>query len=304
MVNNFSLSQKFYLLQQKNLKNSRFWVISNSEMYSFGAILLELRVLNKIEIVRRGIIKLINEDDTGVKYLDSVINFLKINHGKNLYDIMYRYSYNQYDTAKKEIAQSVEDYLDKNSVENIVDSLRAELLEPGEVSDTNKALILLLDTSNYDVKLSKKFFSEFEQNTLNIKLNEIKAQKNDLTKDLIAITEKYKGGFKDFFISTFASLNPMNLMWLNSQIPIYFGPLIASFLLSVFFTILGIAYKDYPSFYLNLAAFVGFLLLLQIPQKLFKISTNSRLFRITTLVGEVVGIISFLLQTFLIFFPY
>lgn len=218
MSQQYSLSQRFYLFQQKQKEDStRFVIPTNSEMYMFVIVLMELRILKKILVTGKNKISLQDSIPTNIKYLDSMIEFIKKHNNLNIYDLLYRYLYNQFDTARMEVGQSLENSQNLDKLNRIVDSLRAEILEPGEVSDTNKALILLLDTSNYDVKLSKKFFSDYEQPILKEKLIEIKKTTNELTNDLIFISSLLQSSVKDIFNSILPQINPMNFRYFTTK---------------------------------------------------------------------------------------
>lgn len=72
---------------------------------------------------------------------------------------------------------------DKNSVDHVIQTIRAELLEEGTVSDPIIALVSLLYKSNQ----IKKYFSKYEKEQLNVRLKEMK--ENDSNKLLNEMLE-------------------------------------------------------------------------------------------------------------------
>jgi len=307
MSQQLSLAQKFYLLQQKNheANSSSFIMPTNLEMYIFIAILLELRILNIISVTNSNKITLQESSSTKVNYLNSTIEFIKNNDNLNIYDLIFRYLYNQFNVAKLQVEESLSSFKNSTSLFNIVESLRAEILEPGEVSDTNKALILLLDTSNYDVKLSKKFFSQYEQTTLQDKLVEIKNTQTSLTNDLVFISSKLQSGFKDSFYSLVSSYKPSNLRlinfkqlnaknmannnldwWVNDNpksvlgiFELVFSLLLSGGMIYVIISSVLAGVTDYRVYVTSVSLALAFLLSSGIVQLLFKIKTGSLYFK-------------------------
>lgn len=71
---------------------------------------------------------------------------------------------------------------DTNIVDNVIQNIRAELLENGTVSDNIIALVSLMDKSNQ----IKKYFSKYEKNELKVRLKEIKDNpSNKLAKEMV-----------------------------------------------------------------------------------------------------------------------
>lgn len=75
---------------------------------------------------------------------------------------------------------------DKKIVDNVIQGIRAELLEDGAVSDNIIALVSLMDKSN----LIKNYFSRYEKDELKGRLKEIKnSTSNKLVKEMVDYTE-------------------------------------------------------------------------------------------------------------------
>jgi hypothetical protein len=241
-----------YILQLKKDNQSLYFVPTTSEGYILGAILMELRLKNIIDIDnKKSKVILKNDSLTGIEYLDSTIQFIKNNSGKTIIDLYYTFfSSGLWLNTKTQMIKSLKldssdskKRINNDLIHQSVESLRAELLEPGEVSESNKALILLLNTSNYDRNLSKYYFSEFEQEILESKMKEIKNQNDDLNLDLILIAKNFQGTPKRFFSEIFVAFNPKNLSLNRSlNLPMrYINYIVIAFtIIAVFSVILSI----------------------------------------------------------------
>lgn len=74
----------------------------------------------------------------------------------------------------------------KKIVDNVIQNIRAELLEDGTVSDNMIALVGLMDNSNQ----IKRYFSKYEKDKLKVRLKEIKdSDSNGLVKEMVDYIE-------------------------------------------------------------------------------------------------------------------
>ena len=131
---------------------------------------------------------------------------------------------------------------------------------------------------------------------MNDKIKEIKAEQDDLTGDLIAISNKYQGGFKDFFASIPAMFNPKNMtnesnLWLDKT---WF-----SFVVAVLFAIWGVVdilNRDYWNALFN---FILVIPLLASSQNFYDITKLKANMKFVTLVNYIfIGlIVAFLLSS-------
>lgn len=76
----------------------------------------------------------------------------------------------------------------KQAITSVVEKLRAELLEDGELTEEAIAMAVLLQNSN----CLKNYFSKFEQDTLKTKMKEIKSSEaNKTAKEMVEYLEAY-----------------------------------------------------------------------------------------------------------------
>ena len=195
---NLTLTQKIYLLH----KSDGLFFISddNQKMYPVGAAMMELLIMNRINF-NNGRVVLIDDCLTDYDYLNDLISFIKNNPNLKLFNLLTRYIFQKYDVLIKQVDDSLKLY-DK-PILPIVENLRAEALEEGEVSLDNQALILLIHTSNFDIRISSEYFSKFEQMALNKKVEDIKQLKNDATQDLVYISNQFRGNAGNLLQSLF-----------------------------------------------------------------------------------------------------
>jgi hypothetical protein len=217
MTPKLSLAQKFYLLQLRKNHKSLYIVPSTSEGYILGTIIMELRIKNIIDVANDSKINIIKPEPTGIDYLDDILNFISQNTNKTIIDLYYTFlSSGKYTEATAKMVKSFttntgeQINIDEDLIKQPIENLRAEILEPGEVSTENKALILMLNSSNYDKNLAKYYFSEYEQTILRQKMTEIQNEDGDLVEDLLRIRQYYQGSPRRFFAEIFVALNPKN----------------------------------------------------------------------------------------------
>ncbi|WP_080848092.1 hypothetical protein [Cytobacillus gottheilii] len=175
MMENFLVSEEFIgLSDNKKIKNSLLGRSRVRQLYMVGGLFFDLLLLDAIEFDSKDKIKInsdyenIIEDETLLK-LCSIIKEQKSKTFKGWISYFNIPSKNRvllYNSLIKNISQT------NNSKDFVVQRLRAELLEPGNVSDETVALALLLKAS----KLLKEYFSNYEIKEINNRIELFKKE--------------------------------------------------------------------------------------------------------------------------------
>lgn len=171
-----------------------------------AAGLLELQLEKCISIDKKKV-SVIGELPADKMHLKPLYEFIKPKPVK-MENILEAYNYSLTDKRLNELMESVgvalidmglvesektgvfgnkKSYIPKKeAINRVIDMVRAELLEDGDVTEDIVALVILLDKS----KTLKRYFSEFEQRELKNKLKEIVNSTNGkMVKDMVAYVE-------------------------------------------------------------------------------------------------------------------
>ncbi|CAH1222504.1 hypothetical protein PAECIP111891_05358 [Paenibacillus allorhizoplanae] len=187
MLQNLSLPQEFVLLAlDRDTKKIKSIFRMHVGLYTVMACIVELYINGNITIDNDDTVRISNSASTGEKYLDRLLEIMIAEKPKKLKKwVSYFYYFKQREIYKMVIESLVEKgvleiedtevlfivpvkkYTDvANTRNHIVEKIRAELLENGNVEDHTVALVLFLNTKS----MLKDYFSDYEQKTLKQKL--------------------------------------------------------------------------------------------------------------------------------------
>jgi hypothetical protein len=214
-----NLTQQITLLFLDQKQNNDFF--QKLEFYSFVASLLDLRLMDKISL-EKDKVKIENDNQSDLEFLNLSLDFIKNHPSKNFRELVFlknsqvnlEFSNSvlqnliDQNILKKENEQFLfinrEKYFSMNSnEESLIQKLRAELLEEGEMEVETQILALFLDKTN----LLKHYFSTHENGQLRTKVK-ILSQTNANSKyaELLQILSTFNFGLKN----TVVTLNPKN----------------------------------------------------------------------------------------------
>lgn len=172
-----------------------------------AAGLLELQLEKCISIDKKKVNK-IGELPVNKKHLKPLYDFINQPKPVNIEKVLEAYNYSITDKRLNELMETVGVALEdmglaesakagvfgnkksyvpkKEAINRVIDMVRAELLEDGEVTEDIAALVILLEKS----KSLKRYFSEFEQREMKNKLKEIVNSPNGkMVKDMVEYVE-------------------------------------------------------------------------------------------------------------------
>ncbi|NQX58062.1 GOLPH3/VPS74 family protein [Paenibacillus qinlingensis] len=202
MLKNLSIAQEFVLLaldRETNKLKSIFRM--HVALYSVMACIVELAINGNVTFEKDDTIRITNSASTGEKYLDRILEIITAEKPKKLKAwVSYFYYFKQREIYKMVIESLVDKgvleivdtevlfivpvkkYTDVAHTRNhIVEKIRAELLENGNVDDHTVALVLFLNNKN----MLTNYFSDYEQKTLKQKLDMLR--KEDIYKKIRTI---------------------------------------------------------------------------------------------------------------------
>ncbi|WP_127583828.1 GOLPH3/VPS74 family protein [Paenibacillus koleovorans] len=198
MLKNLSIPQEFVLLaldRETNKLKSIFRM--HVAVYTVMACIVELSMNGNVTIEDDETVRISNSAPTGVMYLDRLLDIIAAENPKKLKQWVSYFYYNQRDIYKMVVESLVDKgvleientevlfvvpvkkYTDvANTRNHIVEKIRAELLEQGNVEAHTVALVVLLNVKN----MLNDYFSDYEQKTLKQKLEILR--KEDIYKKI------------------------------------------------------------------------------------------------------------------------
>lgn len=193
-----STTEEFIILDLigKNLIKNKKVKIGNSKIYSIASIFIDLFLKEKISFDENQQVIIKNSELTGVEYNDIILQTITSKKTMSIKEwIEYFYSHSKLrDTIYNTIIQSIikkdalqvvnspyllnsskKKYIDsKNIGDFLVQKIRAELLEDGNIDDNTLCLIILLDEN----KMLMSYFSEYEYKDIKEKIEKIYERKS------------------------------------------------------------------------------------------------------------------------------
>lgn len=198
MLKNLSIPQEFALLaldRETNKLKSIFRI--HVALYTVMACIVELSINGNVTFEDDDTVSISNSASTGEKYLDRLLEIMIAEKPKKLQKWVSYFYYNQRDIYKMVVESLVDQgvlqienaevlfvvpvkkYSDVANARNrIVEKIRAELLEQGNVEEHTVALVLFLYMQN----MLNDYFSDYEQKTLKQKLEILR--KEDIYKKI------------------------------------------------------------------------------------------------------------------------
>ncbi len=188
-MQDLSITQEYFICALN--EKGRISGLSTEKLVCLVAAgLLEMQLENCITINKKEV-NVTGELPAGRDYLKPLYDYINQSKAVKIEKIMEAYNYSFTDkrldelvgaigssltmlglveTAQAGLLGSKKSYIPKkNTINGVIDMVRAELLENGEVTDDVAALVVLLDKS----KSINKYFSEFERKEINTKLTAI-----------------------------------------------------------------------------------------------------------------------------------
>ncbi|SFJ59360.1 GOLPH3/VPS74 family protein [Thermoflavimicrobium dichotomicum] len=201
MSKQFTLPEELVFLGlDKKIHRFKLDYQSHKELYSVGAVFIELLLREVINIGQDGKVHLVQADPTGISYLDQVIEVLSdSSKDRSLKKWILSFYYSKRNVRKK-VHQSILESLCEQDVvtqekdtflfiipkhkyvaakqeqDRIIQRIRAELLEEGPVDEQTVALSFLLK----ETKMLKEYFSNYEHEQLIKRLEELKVKHESL----------------------------------------------------------------------------------------------------------------------------
>jgi hypothetical protein len=202
MLKNLSIPQEFVLLaldRETNKLKSIFRM--HIALYTVMACIMELSISGKVTFEDDDTVRISNSASTGEKYLDRLIEIMTAEKPKKLKEwVSYFYYFKQREIYKMVVESLVDKgvleientevlfvvpvkkYSDvANTRNHIVEKIRAELLEQGNVEEHTLVLVLFLNIKN----MLNDYFSDYEQKNLKQKLEILR--KEDIFKKIRTI---------------------------------------------------------------------------------------------------------------------
>ncbi len=188
-MQDLSITQEYFICALN--EKGRISGLSTEKLVCLVAAgMLEMQLENCITINKKEV-NVTGELPAGRDYLKPLYDYINQSKAVKIEKIMEAYNYSFTDkrldelvgaigssltmlglveTAQAGLLGSKKSYIPKkNTINGVIDMVRAELLENGEVTDDVAALVVLLDKS----KSINKYFSEFERKEINTKLTAI-----------------------------------------------------------------------------------------------------------------------------------
>ncbi|MDF2724308.1 MAG: hypothetical protein K0Q59_3983, partial [Paenibacillus sp.] len=202
MLTHLSIPQEFVLLaldRETNKLKSMFRM--HVGLYTVMACIVELSIHGNVTFEDDDTIRIASSAPTGEKYLDRVLEIIAAEKPKKLKGWVSYFYYFRHREIYKMVIESLVDkgiltientevlfvvpvkkYSDvANARNHIVEKIRAECLEPGNVEQRTLALVLFLNTKS----MLNDYFSDYEQKTLKKKLEILR--KDDIYKKIKTI---------------------------------------------------------------------------------------------------------------------
>jgi hypothetical protein len=197
MLKNLSIPEEFVLLaldRETNKLKSMFRM--HVALYTVIACIMELSINGYVTFEDDDTVRISNTAPTGEKYLDRLLEIIASEKPKKLSKWVSFFYYRReiykmvveslVDKGVLEIENTeillvvpIKKYSDVANIRNhIVEKIRAELLENGNVEEHTKALVLFLNIKN----MLNDYFSDYEQKTLKQKLEILR--KEDIYKKI------------------------------------------------------------------------------------------------------------------------
>lgn len=190
-MKDLTISQK-YLLCVLNEKGKLPALDTGIEVCILAGSLFDLMFSECVKIGEDKKIYIDGELNLNLNYLESLHTFIKDSKPMKVDKLASEYSFSFSEKRKKQLFTDIGDSLvdlglathekgglfantdfyipKKEYIDRIIESIRAELLEEGNVSDDMIVLVSLLEKS----KVIKRYFSAYEKDRLKIRINEIK----------------------------------------------------------------------------------------------------------------------------------
>lgn len=188
-MQDLSITQEYFICALN--EKGRISGLSTEKLVCLVAAgLLEMQLENCITINKKEV-NVTGELPAGRDYLKPLYDYINQSKAVKIEKIMEAYNYSFTDKRLDELVGAIGNSLTmlglvetaqagllggkksyipkKNTINGVIDMVRAELLENGEVTDDVAALVVLLDKS----KSINKYFSEFERKEINTKLTAI-----------------------------------------------------------------------------------------------------------------------------------
>ena len=204
MLKNLSIPQEFVLLaldRETNKLKSIFR--QHVALYTVMACIVELSINGSVTFEDDDTVRISNSASTGEKYLDRLLEIMTAEKPKKLKKWV-SYFYNHIFKQKEIYKMVIESLVDKGVLEientevlfvvpvkkysdvantrnHIVEKIRAEVLEHGNVEEHTLALVLFLNVK----KMLNDYFSDYEQKTLKQRLEILR--KEDIYKKIRAV---------------------------------------------------------------------------------------------------------------------
>ncbi|MBP1997100.1 GOLPH3/VPS74 family protein [Paenibacillus eucommiae] len=204
MLKNLSIPQEFVLLaldRETNKLKSIFR--QHVALYTVMACIVELSINGNVTFEDDDTVRISNSKSTGEKYLDRLLEIMNDEKPKKLkkwVNYFYNHIFKQREVYKIVVESLVEKgileientevlfvvpvkkYSDVAKTRNhIVEKIRAELLEHGNVEEHTLALVFFLNVK----KMLNDYFSDYEQKTLKQKLEILRNE--DILKKIRAV---------------------------------------------------------------------------------------------------------------------
>ncbi|MDR6550312.1 GPP34 family phosphoprotein [Paenibacillus qinlingensis] len=186
MLHNLSVPEEFTLLaldRETNKIKAMFRM--NIALYTVMACFVELSLNGNVFFEGDETVKISNSESTGEKYLDKLLDIIAAEKPKKLKKWVSYFYYNQRDIYKMVLESLVDKGVMKienteilfvvpakkytdvaHARKHIIEKIRAELLEDGNVEDHTVALVLFLHSKS----MLTDYFSDYEQKTLKQRL--------------------------------------------------------------------------------------------------------------------------------------
>lgn len=190
-MKDLTISQK-YLLCVLNEKGKLPSIDTGIEICLLAGALFDLKFSDDVKIGEDKKIYINDQLDPSLQHIESLYTFIKESKPMKVDKLASEYCFSFSDKRKKQLLNDIgmslvnlgsatyekggffgntDCYITKKEyVDNIIENIRAELLEDGNVSDDIIALVSLLEKSNQ----IKRYFSAYEKDKLKLRIKEIK----------------------------------------------------------------------------------------------------------------------------------
>ncbi|KRF02260.1 hypothetical protein ASG89_24725 [Paenibacillus sp. Soil766] len=198
MLKNLSIPQEFVLLAlDRETHKIKSMFRMHVALYTIMACIVELSINGNVTFENDDTVRISNSTSTGEKYLDRLLEIIAAEKPKKLKKWVSYFYYRQGEIYKMVVESLVDKgvleienteflffvpvkkYSDvANTRNHLVEKIRAELLEQGNVEEHTLALVSFLNTKN----MLNDYFSDYEQKTLKQKLEILR--KEDIFKKI------------------------------------------------------------------------------------------------------------------------